>query len=206
MKTLLAVLLSLLAVTAQAAAPAPDAIVKNATEDLRKQISANHDQYKANLPAFYKVVDDKVVPHFDVPYIGKLVLARNWKTASDDQRTRFQTAFKDMLIKAYANALLDNYDAVDVAWAPLRMTADTTDVTVNSTLNRKAGPPIHISFLMHEADGDWKIYDVLIENVSLVSNFRAQFTSEIKKTSLDDVIKRMESGELAAQPQQGGAK
>jgi phospholipid transport system substrate-binding protein len=198
MKRTLLALLAAFTITAQAAAPAPDELVKTTTATLQKDIGENHVKYKANLPAFYKVVDDIIVPHFDVPYIGKLVLARNWKEASADQRTRFQLAFKNMLIRAYANALLDNYDTVNVQWQPLRMTAETDDVSVNSTLARKAGEPIHISFKMHLAEAAWKIYDITIENVSLISNFRAQFAAEIKKTSLDDVIKRMESGDLAA--------
>ena len=200
MKRTLLALLAAFSISAHAAAPAPDELVKTTTATLQKDIGANHVKYKANLPAFYKVVDDIIVPHFDVPYIGKLVLARNWKTASEEQRTHFQVAFKNMLIRAYANALLDNYDTVDVQWQPLRMTPETTDVTVNSTLNRKVGQPIHIGFLMHTVESDWKIYDITIENVSLISNFRAQFASEIKKTSLDDVIKRMETGEMAAAP------
>ena len=200
MKRYLLSLLAAFSFAAHAAAPAaaPDEVVKTTTATLQKLIADNHVKYKADLPAFYKVVDDIIVPHFDVPYIGKLVLARNWKAADENQRTRFQVAFKNMLIRAYSNALLDNYDTVDVQWQPLRMTADTQDVTVNSTLNRKAGAPIHIGFLMHPVDSDWKIYDITIENVSLISNFRAQFAAEIKKTSLDDVIKRMESGDLAA--------
>lgn len=202
--TILALVLLGGSALAQAApAVAPDAVVKGTTEKLQTLIAENHAKYKADLPSFYKVVDDIVVPHFDQRYIAQLVLARNWKAASDEQRQRFQDAFKNMLIRAYANSMLDNYDSVKAEWQPLRMAADATDVTVNSKLLRKQGPPIAVGFLMHVEGGEWRIYDILIENLSLVSNFRAQFAAEIKKSGLDKVIARMESGDNLADGKPG---
>lgn len=180
-----------------APAVAPDDVVKGTTDKLQKLIAENHVKYKADLNGFYKVVDDTLVPHFDVKYIGQLVLARNWKTATEEQRTRFQIAFKNMLIRSYANAMLENYDSVKAEWKPVRMAPDATEVTVNSNVLRKNGPPIPIGFVMHIADNEWKIYDITVESISLVSNFRAQFAAEIKNAGLDDVIKRMESGEYS---------
>ena len=198
MKNILLALALLGATTlASAAAPtvAPDAVVKGTTEKLQKLIAENHVKYKADLKTFYKVVDEIVVPHFDQRYIAQLVLARSWKTASEDQRLRFQTAFKNMLMRSYANSMLENYDSVKADWLPLRMAANATDVTVNSKLLRKQGTPIAVGFQMHIAGGEWRIYDILIENLSLISNFRAQFAAEIKKSGIDAVIARMESGE-----------
>jgi phospholipid transport system substrate-binding protein len=140
------------------------------------------------------------VPHFDVPYIGRLVLGRNSKTATDEQRTRFQNAFKDMLIRSYANALLEYNDSVKADWQPLRMAADTTDVTVNSTLLRQGKAPVPVGFVMHLVQNDWKIYDITVENISLVINFRGQMNEEIKKNGLDSVITRMESGDYSPKP------
>lgn len=192
---------------AQAApAVAPDDVVKGTTDTLQKLIAANHEKYRKDLPGFYKVVDSTLVPHFDTRYIGQLVLARNWRSATEDQRTRFQNAFKNMLIRSYANSMLDNYDSVSAEWQPLRMSPDTSDVTVNSRLMRRDGPPVNVSFQMHIADNEWRVYDILVENLSLISNFRAQFASEIKRTSLDDVISRMESGQYVTGKQPAPAK
>ena len=109
-----------------------------------------------------------------------------------------------MLMRSYANSMLENYDSVKAEWQPLRMAADATDVTVNSKLLRQQGSPIAVGFQMHIAGGEWRIYDILIENLSLISNFRAQFAAEIKKTGLDAVIARMESGENLVQPKAKG--
>ena len=179
-----------------AAAQAPDQIVRGTTEQMQVLIRDNHEKYRADQQAFYKVVDEVLVPHFDVRYIAQLVLGKNWRAASEDQRKRFTDAFKLMLIRSYAQTLLDNYDSVKAEWQPLRLSADVADVTVRVNLMRKSGQqPVAIGFNMRRVDNDWKIYDISVEAISLVANFRSQITSEIKRSSLDDVIARMEKGE-----------
>jgi len=215
MKRIIALVAGLVfAVAAVAAATPPDQMIRATTDQLRTLIDKNHDSYAKNNTQFYKVVDDLLVPHFDTKYIAQIILARNWRTATDDQRTRFQNAFKNMLIDNYADELLENYNSVDVDYKPARIDPDGTDSTVDCQIVRKDGkPPINISFKLR-LDGDqWEIFDVIVENISLVLNFRTQVASEIKRTSLDDVISRMEKGELlkpvidnkAAQPAAGGA-
>jgi phospholipid transport system substrate-binding protein len=190
---------ALIAVSAQAAAPKPpDQVVQEATAQLQDLLHKNADKYRADTKAYYKVVNDVVVPHFDVRYIAQLVMGRNWKTANEQQRTRFQNAFKDMLIRSYANALLEYHDSVKADWKPLRLAPGATDATVNSNLVRQGKQSIPIGFSMRLANGEWKIYDITIENISLVINFRGQINDEIKKNGVDNVITRMESGEYAA--------
>ncbi len=197
MKKFLLTLSLLFAVSgAHAAAKAPDDVVKEGTDKLQTLIAKNHQAYKADLPGFYKAVDEVVVPYFDVPFIAKTVLARNYKAATEAQRTRFQEAFKNMLIRSYANALLEYHDSVKAEWKPLRLGTDATDVIVNSTLMREKGQPVAIGFALHKVGEEWKVYDIIIENISLVTNFRGQFNAEIKKSGLDSVIARMEGGKL----------
>lgn len=200
-KIILSLSAALIAVNVQAAdIKAPDQVAQDATGQILQLLKDNHAKYKADTKLYYKVVNDVVVPHFDVPYIGRLVLGRNAKTATDDQRTRFQNAFKDMLIRSYANVMLDNYDSVKVTWQPVRMAAGATDVTVNSSLQRDGKQPVPVAFVMHLVNNDWKIYDITVENISVVINFRTQINAEIQKSGLDGVITRMESGEYSAKP------
>lgn len=197
MKTLGFALFSILLLTStvQAAAPtAPDQIVQKATNHLQDLLSKNSAKYKADTALFYNVVDDAVVPYFDTRFIAQLVLGRNWRTADEAQRKRFEAAFKSMLIRTYANALLEYYDSVRVEWKPIRLAPDATEVTVNSNLIRNGKQPIPVGFSMRNNAGQWKIYDIVVENISLIDNFRSQVNSEIKKTSLDEVITRMETG------------
>jgi len=189
-------LAALTAVSVAAAAPVPpDEVVKTTTERLQKEIGAREKEFKADPTKLYAFVDEVVVPKFDTKYIAQLILARHWKQASDDQRKRFQAAFKDMLVHSYANALVEYHTQVTAEWQPLRMAPDATDVTVNSRLLREGKPPLPIGFAMRLKDGEWKVYDIVIENLSLVTSFRGQINSEIKRTSLDALIQRLESGQ-----------
>ena len=197
--------LACLATAAHAAPTPPDEVVKTTTERLQKEIAAREKEFRADPKKLNAFVDEVIVPKFDTKYIAQLILARHWKQASDDQRKRFQAAFKDMLVNSYANALVEYHTQVKAEWQPLRMAPDATDVTVNSRLLREGKPPLPIGFAMRLKDGEWKVYDIVIENLSLVTSFRGQINSEIKRTSLDALIQRLESGqklEPEAQPAQ----
>lgn len=190
---------------AHAAPVPPDVAVKDTTDKMRALITANHAAYAADKTKFYAVVDQVLVPRFDVQGIAKLVLGRNWKAATPEQRTRFTSAFKNSLIRNYADALLENYDSVDAKFQPLRLAGGETDVTVKAELTRKVGKPISVGFSMQLVDNDWKVYDVILENLSLVTNFRSQFNEEIKKNGLEALIVRVETGEIVKQAAEKGA-
>jgi len=174
----------------------PEDSLRSAVEQLQSLIHKNHKQYKADPASFYEVVDKIVVPRFDVPYIGQIVLARYWRTATPTQRKEFQSAFKTMLIRSYANALLENAESTKVVWKPSRVDADAKRATVNTELVQDTGQKYPISFSVHKIDGDWKIYDITVNNISLALNFRSQITADVKRSGLDAVIKRMQSGQM----------
>jgi len=181
---------------ASAATVPPDQVVKTTTERLQKEIVAREKEFRADEAKLYAFVDDVIVPKFDTRYIAQLILARHWKAASADQRKRFQAAFKNMLVRSYANALVEYHSSVKAEWQPLRMAPGATDVTVQSRLVRGNGkPPLPIGFAMRLKDGEWKVYDIVIENLSLVTSFRGQINSEIKRAGLDALIQRLESGQ-----------
>ena len=200
-----AALAGLSAATAAATVP-PDEVVKTTTERLQKEIAAREKEFRADQSKLYAFVDETIVPKFDTKYIAQLILARHWKNASADQRQRFQVAFKDMLVHGYANALVEYHTSVKAEWQPVRMAPDATDVTVNSRLLREGKPPLPIGFAMRLKDGEWKVYDIVIENLSLVTSFRSQINSEIKRTSLDALIQRLESGQKLEPDAQGQKK
>lgn len=195
-KPLMSLLLTLgLAAGAHADATTPDQALRGTTEKIQSLIKDNYKTYRKDLPTFYKAVDDVVVPRFDVPYIAQLVLATHYKTASADQRSRFADAFKNMLVRAYGNAMLDNYNSIQIEWLPVRIDGDKA--LVNTSMSNSGGEKYAIGFRVRKVNEDWKVFDIAVENISLITNFRTQLNAEIKRTSLDDVIKRMESGEFA---------
>lgn len=186
-----------LAPAARAADPVPpDQVVKETTERLQNEIGAHEKEFKADSRKLYAFVDQVIVPKFDTRYIAQLILARHWKGASEAQRARFEAAFKNMLVHSYADALVQYHNDVKAEWLPLRMASGATDVTVQSKLVRGSGkPPLPIGFAMRLKDNEWKVYDIVIESLSLVTSFRSQVNSEIKRTDLEAVIKKLEAGQ-----------
>lgn len=174
----------------------PDVMVREVTEQLQAEIGKRRAELKEDPAALQALIDELVVPYFDVPRIARLVLGTHGRNATEEQMQRFSEAFKTMLFRSYATALVDYHDSVTIEWRPLRMAEDATRTTVQSTLIRKDGPPVPVGFVLQKLDSGWKVFDVTVENISLVSNFRAQINGEIAKNGLDAVIKRLEGGDI----------
>lgn len=204
MKTLInsGIALALLAATAAAQAQdarKPDEVIRSATEEARADIRENIETYRSDKGAFYAMIDRVVVPYFDVPYISQLVLARSYRSATPAQRERFTEAFQSMVVRSYADVLLEYYDEVEIEWAPLRMAEDADNASVSARILRRQGQPIPVDFRMHKTeDGSWKIWDVTVEGISVVGNFRAQFAQEIKTNGLDSLIDKLENLQIEA--------
>lgn len=185
------------AIAEESDARAPDEIVKSAVTRVRDLIAENEAQYREDSEAFYAMIDEEIVPHFDMPYIARLVLARHARSADREQRRRFTSAFKDTLMRTYADAMLEYNEAVEAEFLPLRMADDAEQVTVETRLVLAEGNKIPVGFVMHKVDGQWLIYDVNVEGISLVTNFRAQFNQRIREDGLDALIERLEAGRIS---------
>jgi phospholipid transport system substrate-binding protein len=204
MRTLIAAWVCLLGSGLATAAPeAPDELVKSATTRLQHEISTRQAEFRQDQTKLYQAVDRIVTPHFDLRYITQLILARNWREATDDQRERFQVAFKNMLIRSYANALLEFSDSVKADWQPLQIAPDATDVTVESRLLRDNKPPVPVGFALRKRGDEWKVYDIIVEGLSLVTNFRSQVAAEIRRGGIEALITKLESGQGLAVTKSG---
>lgn len=192
-----AMLLSVTVAHAASAVTPPDELARNTANALLEELKANKDSFKQNPEQLYAVVDRIVLPHFDFDYVSKLVLARYWRKATPEQRTRFQQAFRSQLVSFYGDALLD-YSDETVRWENAAVPEGATDVTVKSEIVPKGGDPIQISYATHLTDGQWKVYDVTVDGISLVTNYRGQFAAEIRRDGLDALIQRLESESKAA--------
>lgn len=189
--------LSLATANAGAAQPDPTAVVRETTQDLQGLIHEHRAQYAADKRAFYATVDQTLAPAFDLPYVARAVLGRNWKAATEEQRTRFQAAFKASLIRLYADTLLDNGDA-RIEW--LAALGSDEGTTVKASLLRGNGEaPVALGFELHRAPaGEWQVYDLTVESVSFLASFRAQIAEEVRRSGLDAVIARLEGTTVAA--------
>ena len=140
------------------------------------------------------MLNSKLTGLFDVRYISQLALGKYWRTATPAQRDRFVNAFQAGFINAYGDAMLELADDVKVVWTPTRVSPDATQATIRGTLKRNNGSPVQLGFVARAVGNDWKIFDVKIESISLITNFRAQLNSDLQTMTLDQLIAQMESG------------
>jgi phospholipid transport system substrate-binding protein len=168
---------------------APDVLVHKTADDILAEIKAHRELYAKDYAKLYQMADEKVLPHFDFRRMSQWVLGRNWKEATPEQRERFTTEFRDLLVGTYSQALL-NYNDQRIEYLPMQRKPDDTEVTVKTEVKQTGGQPnipIYYSFYKNK-DGEWKVYDISIEGVSLVTNYRSVYASKIREKGMDALI------------------
>ncbi len=167
--------------------PSPVKLVEDTTQRMMGVLRADHDSLKQHPERLYALVESIVLPHFDFARMSRLVLGRYWRTATAEQRQRFAEAFRALLVRTYAVALLD-YTDQKITVGPLRAAPGATDVMVHSEVEPPGALPVPIDYRMTLEGGEWKVYDVTVSGVSLVTNYRSSFATEIQKSGLDHLI------------------
>lgn len=168
----------------------PDKQVQQVTQDIIATLEANKDELSSNPQKVLAIVDEKILPHFDFGYMSQLVLGRHWRSASSEQKSNFTTEFRRLLVKTYSNALAD-FSGQDVEFAPYRGKPGAEDATVSMEILPKAGPSIPLDYSLYLKDDAWKVYDVNIDGLSLVTNYRRTFSADIKNDGLDALIQQL---------------
>jgi phospholipid transport system substrate-binding protein len=194
-----AVLLSgLLAVAAWASA-SPEEVVKNTTDQVFSRIRADETALKQDTTKLYNLVNELIIPHFDFQRASQLVLGKNWRGASDDQRQRFAEAFKELMVRTYANALFQYVDQ-QITYKSVQPEQDGKIMTVRTEIVQSGAEPVQVNYRLHEVNGEWKVYDVIVGGISLLVTYRDSFSSEINQTGIDALITHLLSHnqELAA--------
>ena len=145
-----------------------------------------------NPQELYSVVGDILLPRFDFEYASRLVLGQAWRNATPEQRKAFQDAFYKYLVHSYADALLKgNYTQNNVQVSPWQQGADASQARVRTKVLRDNGAPVEVDYVLTNKSGSWKAFDVTIEGISYVLNYRNQFGPEVQKSGLDELIKRL---------------
>jgi phospholipid transport system substrate-binding protein len=138
------------------------------------------------------MAEEKVLPHFDFVRMSQWVLGLNWRKATPEQRGRFVAQFRDLLVRTYSTALL-NYTDQQIIYRPLTLQPADADVLVKTEVKQSGGAPnipINYSFYKNK-DGAWKVYDVTIDGVSLVTNYRSVYASKVKDQGMDGLLASM---------------
>ena len=187
-------------VFAQAAAPAaaaqgqgPEQIVQTISDDLAKAIEGHQAELKNDKEKLIAVIDDTFLPHFDIDYASILVLGQNATKATPQQRERFAKAFYNSITHRYAEGLL-NYTRGRVKVLPFSGDLNNKRTVVRTQVMLDDGKSVSVDYAFRKsASGDWKAYDVIIEGISYVTNYRNQVAAEIQKSSLDALTTRLET-------------
>ncbi|VAW88020.1 Phospholipid ABC transporter shuttle protein MlaC [hydrothermal vent metagenome] len=178
--------------SSQAAAEmvAPDVLVKQTTDIIMEKIQSEQVLIESNPERLFSLVDEVVLPHFDFEKMSKWVLGKYWRKAEQTQRQQFVHEFRQLLVRTYAKALMENAGQT-VDYLPLRAKAGAVDVTVNTEIPQESGFPIPINYKMYQSEGEWKVYDVNIDGISLVTNYRTSFSGEIRKHGIDGLLAKL---------------
>lgn len=186
------------AVWAMAEAPASaQEMVQKQTDLMLSTFKAQREQITKDQQLLYKLVDEIVLPHFDFEKMSSWVIGKHWRNATDEQKARFVQEFRTLLVRTYAVALYE-YTDQQVVYLPSRSDPAATEAVVKTEVRQSGGaPPISINYDLYLKDGAWKVYDVIIEGTSLVTNYRSNYASEIRQNGLDSLIAK-----LAARNQQ----
>ncbi|MCK9538115.1 MlaC/ttg2D family ABC transporter substrate-binding protein [Dokdonella sp.] len=176
------------------AAPAsPEQIVQGIANDLGEAVDGHKAELKQDRKKLIQVIDDIFLPHFDIDYASILVLGQYARTSTPAQRVRFARAFYDSLVNRYAEGLL-NYTRGSVRVLPMQGDLNDKRTIVRTQVVLDDGKTIAVDYAFRkERSGEWKAYDVIIEGISYITNFRNQVGEEIRKTSLDALITRLEN-------------
>jgi len=168
----------------------PEELVKKTAEDVMSAIKSDQEIQKGDKEKIYKLAEEKILPNFDFEKISRLVLGRAWRSTSDEQKKGFIIEFRTLLLKTYAVALSKYKDHV-IEFKPTRMSDTDEIVIVKSEITQSGSQPIRVNYALSKHSGKWLVFDIVIEGVSLVTNYRSQFSSEIRRNGMDVLIKKL---------------
>jgi phospholipid transport system substrate-binding protein len=186
--------------------PGPQQLIDSVSKEMLHEIDADRAGLAKDPAKLRALVNRVLLPHFDTEYSARLVLGKYWRDASAQQRQRFIEGFVQSMMRQYGNALL-HFTADRLALLPFKGDPAAATATVRTEVKRDNGTPVPVNYSMHATPEGWKAWDVTIEGVSYVKNFKTDFGSEIEAKGLDAVIQRLENEDAApAAPAKPGAK
>ncbi len=169
---------------------APDALAKSVTQDVLDAVHADKELQSGNSQKVLALVESKVLPHFDFARMTQLAMGRNWRQATPDQQKAVTDEFRTLLVRTYT-AAFTQYRNQTVDYKPVKLGPGDTDVVVKSVINQPGAQPIAVDYGMRKGADAWKVYDVKIEGISLVENYRTTFATEVQKGGVDGLIKAL---------------
>ena len=192
MKSLFALVLGLFLLSSPAFSQegTPDAVIKKVTEDVLTIVRQDKDIQSGNTAKAIELVEAKVLPIFDFQHMTGLAMGRDWSKATPEQKTRLADEFKTLLVRTYSNALT-SYKNQSVRYKPTKLQGADTDVLVKTEIVQPGSKPIQLDYSLEKGSDGWKVYDVVVAGVSLVTNYRDTFNQEVRANGIDGLIQML---------------
>jgi len=181
-----ATLALVLATHASASLP-PDVLARNTTNDVIRIVKQDKELRSGNTKKMYDLVEGKILPHFDFEQMTRLAVGKNWSQASQEEQAALVGEFRTLLVRTYS-ASLSSVSDYQIDFKPLRMRPSDTDVMVRTEVSKPGAPPIPIDYRMEKQSDSWKVYDVLVDNVSLVTVYRNSFNSGVRRVGIAGLV------------------
>ena len=202
MKSLFSLVFGALLVSSAAFAQvdSPDGLIKKVTEDVLTIVRQDKDIQSGNTKKAIELVEAKVLPNFNFQHMTALAMGRDWNKASSEQKKRLTEEFKTLLVRTYSNALTGYRDQT-IRYKPTKMQSGDDNVVVRTEVVQPGNKPIQLDYSMEKMADGWKVYDVVVAGVSLVTNYRDTFNQEVRANGVDGLLqmlvnknKQLESG------------
>jgi phospholipid transport system substrate-binding protein len=186
------------AFSAQAEEVAPDELVRRTTNEVLNIIRNDKDLAAGDNRKIVQLAEEKVLPNFNFSRMTQLAVGRAWRDASDAQKEALTKEFRTLLVRTYSTSLA-SYRNQTIEVKPLKVAAGEKEVVVKTVINQPGGQPIPIDYSMEKTDKGWKAYDIVVDSVSLVTNYRSTFAEEVRKAGIDGLIKTLADRNTKAQ-------
>ena len=168
----------------------PEQLIKETTVKVMAEITANADTLKSDPRSVYKLVDELVLPHFDFSAMTDLALGKYKDQVSSEQKPTLVNEFRTLLVRTYSSALFE-YTGQELTYLPMEGSEADGKVTVRTEIELSGGFPIPIDYTLRNSEDGWKVFDVSVDDVSLVTNYRSSFARAIKKSGVDGLIETL---------------
>jgi phospholipid transport system substrate-binding protein len=174
----------------------PDEVVKKTADDVISAIKSDKDIQAGNKKAIYELVESKILPSFDFNKICRLVMGKNWRKMSAEQKEEFSLGFKMLLLRTYAVAL-SKYTDQKITVLPMKKQKGSI-VTVKTEITQASSQPINVDYALSNSTGKWLVIDLIIEGVSMITNYRGQFGTSVRTNGVDGLLKELKNKNNAA--------
>ena len=172
------------------AGPAPDMLVKLTTDEVLAIVRNDKGIQAGDTKRIYDLVDAKVLPHFDFEHMTQLAIGKYWNRVTSEQKKRLVREFRTLLVRTYSSSLRD-FGESDVKVKPLNLRPGDNAVIVKTEVQQPGAQPLPIDYRMERTAGGWKAYDITVDGVSLVTNYRSSFANEIRAKGIDGLIETL---------------